>query len=242
MTEGEPERYNTNPLDPKVAERAEEEMGAERVDTEAPTRQMPRGPQPLPIAGGPTETIGDPTGPAQAGRAPVSGTVPIPPARSAPIGEPTHGLYTPPPGDPSMHVPPPYPQPYSQSYPPSYPAGPTPPGGSAGLGLKPNFAAMLGYIPFIGIVPSILLLVLESRQNRFVRFHAKQALMAQIAFWVIWTVLTIASDKAPGPLSVLFFLVRFPVFIGAFVGFIMMMARAYKGERVKIPIIGEQAE
>ena len=42
--------YNTNPLDPKVAERAEAEM--EPVDSEAPTRAMP--PDARPLAGGPT--------------------------------------------------------------------------------------------------------------------------------------------------------------------------------------------
>jgi uncharacterized membrane protein len=228
MSESEVKRYNTNPLDPEVAERAEQEMGADDVDTEAPTRAM-QADVPLPQAGGPTEPVGgDPT---RSG--PGADTVHMPPAPSGPVvGQPTHGLYTPPPA-PQMHMP---------QYPQPYPPRPPQQAGSAALGLKPNFAAMLGYVPFIGIVGAILLLLAEPMQNRFVRFHAKQALIAQIAFFVVNIVLTIAGDNAPGPLGFLFWLVRFPVFVGAFVGFIMMMAKAYGGERFKIPIIGDQAE
>ena len=229
MSEGDTkQRYNTNPLDQKVAERAQAEMGAENVDTEAPTREMSGHPHSLPVAGGPTGPIGAPTQPAPPGE-----TAPGAPTSSRPVGDPTQGLYTPPPGAPHPYAPPP---PYL------YPPRSDQLSGSGAFGLKPNFAAMLGYIPFVGLVAAFLLVVLESKQNRFVRFHAKQALIAQLAFFVVWIVLSIASANAPGPLGILFFLARFAVFVGSFVGFIVMMAKAYQGERVKIPIIGDQAE
>src|SRR5438132_13097012 len=90
MTEGEPKRYNTNPLDKRVAERAEAEMGAGDVDTEAPTRAMP--PSPLvPTAGGETGAVDGPTAPTPPG--PTAG---MPPAFSGEIGAPTRGIYEPP--------------------------------------------------------------------------------------------------------------------------------------------------
>ena len=261
MTEGEPKRYNTNPLDKRVAERAEAEMGAEDVDTEAPTRAMPPAP-PVPTAGGETGAIDAPTAPTYPGP-----TVDMsPPASSGEIGAPTRGIYDPPsalpqsvpypyapkpnapyngpyqyppqPGQPSAYVPP---QPLQPRQPYPYPQRP-PVSGSEALGLKPNFAAMLGYFPFVGIGAAFLLVILEPARNRFVRFHAKQALIAQAAFWVILTVFNVAHGHISGVLSVLLYLPEILFIIGSCIGMFFMMGKTYAGERIKIPIIGDQAE
>jgi uncharacterized membrane protein len=115
-------------------------------------------------------------------------------------------------------------------------------GGVEALGLKPNFAAMLGYIPFVGIAAAFLLVLFEPARNRFVRFHAKQALLAHLAFWVVMLVFNSAINWAPGLISALLQLPRAAFFLGAFIGFIVMMSKAWQGERTKIPILEDQAE
>jgi uncharacterized membrane protein len=252
MNEGEiPKKYDTNPLDKRVAERAEAEMGDEDPETEAPTRAMPL--MEVPDAGGETRQMGRDT--ASQSQSPTA-------AAGTPSTAPTRGMYAPPPSAPAPYA---EPQNYpsspvydypSQSFPPAAytPAGPpaTNPyghsplpqraGGSEALGLKPNFAAMLGYLPLIGIAAAFLFVILEPARNRFVRFHAKQALLAHLAFWVVLAAFNIARGIAPGFLGLLLILPQMVFFVGSMVGFIMMMVKALAGERAKIPILGDQAE
>lgn len=255
MSDSETKRgYNTNPLDKKVAERAEEEMGeapSPGVDSEAPTREMSQGP--VPVAGGPTQEI--------AGTAPwVPGnTSPVTGTPSGPFGAPASSV-PPPIGEPRPYAPPPPPPAYQhpvqgqwpQQYPPQtgpYPAHQTGPvyngvrtEGSASLGLKPNFAAMAAYTPFIGFVASLLLVLTEPQRNRFVRFHAKQALIGHVVFWTLATALSLGARYAPGPISFLLMFPRIGIYLAYLIGFIFMMSKAYNGERHKIPIIGDQAD
>jgi uncharacterized membrane protein len=112
--------------------------------------------------------------------------------------------------------------------------------GSMHFGLQPNFAAMLCYLPFLGLVASILLNQYEPRENRFVRFHAKQALIAHIVFWAIAVAFSIGRAGAPTPVSVLILLSQVFFHIAALTGFIGMMIATYRGKWRKIPIIGDQ--
>jgi uncharacterized membrane protein len=252
MNEGETtKKYDTNPLDKRVAERAEAEMGVEDPETEAPTRAMPL--MEIPEAGGETQQMPRDTGP----QAPSPTAAAQPPSTA-----PTRGMYTPPSGIQSPFAEPGYPPPsqvydypsqpqspavYTPAGPPATnPYGPPPvpqrAGGSEALGLKPNFAAMLGYIPLIGIAAAFLFVILEPARNRFVRFHAKQALLAHLAFWVVMAAFNIARGIAPGFIGFFLILPQMVFFVGSIIGFIMMMVKALAGERAKIPILGDQAE
>jgi uncharacterized membrane protein len=174
-------RYDTNPLDPAVAERAEREMGP--VETEAPTLPMP------PLSAG---------------------------------YMPPHPSQT-----PQMFVQPP---------------GPLEARPGAHLGLKPNFAAMLCYVPFLGVIASILLAQSEPKESRFVRFHAKQALMAHIAFWILTIVFSIARAATPSVASLLLAIPQLLFFIASMAGFVLMMVQTYQFKMVRIPVIGDQVE
>lgn len=254
MNSGEPKKYDTNPLDKRVAERAEAEMGGEEsADTEAPTRAMPLMDVPEgPEAGGGTRNMPRETGPTS-----YSPTAVQDPSSTAP----TRGMYMPPGRDPAPYAEPdaypsvnaqyaPQPPASMTRYPGSPPATnpygqppyPRPQGGSEALGLKPNFAAMLGYVPLIGIAAALLFVVLEPARNRFVRFHAKQALLAHLAFWVVLAAFNIARGIAPGFIGFLLILPQMIFFVGSIIGFIMMMVKTLAGERAKIPILGDQAE
>src|SRR6478609_7201414 len=99
------------------------------------------------------------------------------------------------------------------------------------LGIDANVAATLAYL--LGWVSGAILLVTE-RQNAFVRFHALQSV---IVF---------------GTLSLAWFLLLSIPFIGWLISFILipplsailwllLMFKAYQGERFKIPVAGDIA-
>ena len=53
-----------------------------------------------------------------------------------------------------------------------------------GAGLADNVAGMLAYFT---IIPAIIFLVLEPyNRSRFVRFHAWQSIIFNVAWWILW--------------------------------------------------------
>jgi len=106
---------------------------------------------------------------------------------------------------------------------------PTP---QASSGLTSNVAAALGYIFPVGI----FFLVLDPFKNdKFVRFHAFQAIFYWIVCFVIGWGLVIAL---PWTLWPLFWLVR----LAMFVGWLILVIKAYQNEKFKLPVIGDIAE
>lgn len=222
MTEGTKKKkgYDTNPLDKRVAERAEAEMepSEPHVDTEGPTRPMH-----------PKETAPD---------YPAPQTDPYRTHYTAP--QSPHASQTRPQNHPNGWTAPP-PGPIQQQ-------GYVPPGqfkplrGAAELGLKPNFAAMLCYLPFVGVIASALLNHYEPEESRFVRFHAKQSLYAHIAFWAITIAFGFARAGAPSPFGAIVAIPQNLFYFASIAGFVYMMVKSYKWELTHIPIIGDQVE
>lgn len=103
----------------------------------------------------------------------------------------------------------------------------SPVGGTTGI--DPKLAALLCYL--LSIVGGIVFYVIS--KDKFVRFHALQSIFLGITLIV---------------LDGIFFFVPFLWFFGWIVplGFfalsIIMMIKAYQGERYKLPIIGDLAE
>ncbi len=152
----------------------------------------------------------------------------------------------PPHGAPSApyQTPPNYQQPYQQpGYgQPPYPAPyrpPNPAGAAPGANdLKPNVAGLLCYP--LSIVTGILFLVLTPyNRDRFVRFHAFQSIFFFVAMVCLNIALGIISIVLPWQLSTLLFSIARLLWVG---GIIWMMYQAYKGERFKMPVIGDLAE
>jgi uncharacterized membrane protein len=114
--------------------------------------------------------------------------------------------------------------------------------GEASTGLAPNVGGALAYVlgPFTGIA----FLVLE-KQNRFIRFHAAQAIVVSIAMFVISFALTILSGILAF-IPVLGWIVAMLLSLGlsliAFVLWIFLMWKAYQGESWHAPLVGNAAE
>ena len=100
------------------------------------------------------------------------------------------------------------------------------------LGVDANVAATLAY--FLGWISGAILLVTE-RQNRFVRFHALQSVIVFGILSLAWFLFL--------SIPLLGWLISF-ILIPPFsaIVWLLLMFKAYQGERFKLPIVGDIAE
>ena len=218
----EPKRskYDTNPLDGKVADRAEDSMGSTRP-----------GPPTQEVAGGPTRDIGRtaneearlnpereaPTQRIDEATSYPSVFVPPPPryANTYPRA-PAVNIYQPPPGPPpNVYQPPPMPMPTQK------------PGSRhvAGLGIPEKWANMLPYFfGHIGLVAAVVELLLVPRTETRARFHAAQGLALQIAILVLAGAFGFVSLISGNSLGSRLFGAAYTIFL------IVSMVRAWKGK------------
>jgi len=105
-------------------------------------------------------------------------------------------------------------------------------------GLSDNAAGGLAYVTFI---PAIIFLIIEPfNRNPYVRFHSWQSIFLGLAYLVVH--------------FVMFFVARIPVLgwsalflwpligLAFFILWIIVLIKAFNGERFKLPIIGQLAE
>ena len=127
------------------------------------------------------------------------------------------------------------------------------PGGKTSLGLDSNVGAMLCYIAnficCLGVILSIVFLVTE-KENRFVKFHALQALFlvaAQIVVGIIVSILGLLLNFAldTAGLGILAFFVilglRLILLFIFVIIWIFAGVKAYGGQWYKLPFIGDLA-
>jgi uncharacterized membrane protein len=105
------------------------------------------------------------------------------------------------------------------------------PNRTAGTGIQQNVAGLLCYLA--GWITGIIFLILENK-NEYVRFHAIQS----IAVYAPITVALFVLDFIPKVGGILTWL----VWALAFILWVVLMVKAYQGERFKIPIAGDIAE
>ena len=101
-------------------------------------------------------------------------------------------------------------------------------------GLDSNIGGLLSYV--LGWITGLIFFLIEEK-DEFVRFHAMQSLIVFGAFTVLSIVLGILF-MVPyiGPILGAFF------WIASLVLWIILMVKAYQGERYKLPIAGNLAE
>ena len=123
------------------------------------------------------------------------------------------------------------------------------PGGKTNLGLDSNVGAMLCYIAnflcCLGVILSIVFLVTE-KENRFVKFHALQALFLVAVYVVLAIVVQVLSMfLAVAGLDFIAFFVSWGLWV--VLGFIFLVVwilagiKAYGGQWYKLPFIGDLA-
>ncbi|HEY7125906.1 MAG TPA: DUF4870 domain-containing protein [Ktedonobacterales bacterium] len=100
--------------------------------------------------------------------------------------------------------------------------------GPTSIGLDANIAGALSYFWIIGLIFFFI-----EKKNRFVRFHAFQALAWGIAIFVVAIIL----DYLP-----YVFFVGSLLHIAWLVGAIYAAVQAYNGKMFKLPVVGDMAE
>jgi uncharacterized membrane protein len=228
----EPKRtkYDTNPLDGKVADRADKSFGSH---PSPPTEE---------VRGGPTRSIGrTENDAARANPASESPTrridgdavtsypsvfIPPKPRTSTeyrPPVAPNINVYQPPMGAPaSVYQPPPAPVSFHRSH--------TVPG----LGISEKWANLLPYIPgHIGAVAAVIELLLVPRTEARTRFHAAQGLALQAAFLILAGVFSFVTLISGSSLGSGIFRTFSTIFL------IVAMVRSYKGKPLHIAPLDE---
>ncbi|QUW01013.1 DUF4870 domain-containing protein [Chloracidobacterium sp. MS 40/45] len=122
------------------------------------------------------------------------------------------------------------------------PGGGQPPGP---LGLQPNVAGLLAYVPCcIGLIMSVIFIVVE-KSNRFVKFHAWQGLFFHLivaAIGILNSILGTVLGQISGALSLLSTLFGLVIFLASLGASIFLMVKAYGNETTKLPLLGDLAE
>ncbi len=159
-------------------------------------------------------------GPYQQGLPPVQGGHP---QYTPPDGYQQYGYQPYPPGQQQ------YGYQQQQQYAPQYSGG-AGPYETTSLGMRARTAGLLCYL--FGWVTGLIFFLLE-RENRFVRFHAMQSIL----FFGILSILE-------GVFSYLPFFTPIGGALGLvmFIGWIVMMVKAHRGEYYKLPLFGDLAE
>lgn len=99
-------------------------------------------------------------------------------------------------------------------------------------GLDANVAAALAYV--LGFLTGIVFLAIE-KDSQFVRFHAMQSLIFFLGYAVVTTVLWAVAWW-------LMILISLPLWLAVIVLWVVLMVKAFQGERFKLPIVGDIAE
>jgi uncharacterized membrane protein len=108
---------------------------------------------------------------------------------------------------------------------------------STNIGLETNVAGLLCYV--LGWITGLIFLLLV-KEDKLVRFHALQSIITFGAFTVLWIVFSILTDIRH--IGTLFELLNILSYILAFVLWVVLMVKAYQGERYKLPVAGDLAE
>jgi uncharacterized membrane protein len=106
-------------------------------------------------------------------------------------------------------------------------------------GLDENIAGLLCYL--LGIVTGIVFYILES-ENKFIKFHALQSIIVFGNLLIISGVVVPIIFTIPLLGSIVGSILSLVVSIAALVLWIVLMFKAYQGEKYKVPIAGDLAE
>ncbi len=122
------------------------------------------------------------------------------------------------------------------------------PGEKSSTGLDANIAGAISYIGIVGLV-----FFLIEKSSKFVRFHALQSVLLGagvtvliIVLMILWAILAIILAQVSGTLatifSLLFTLLYLALVVAFFGGIIFGAIKAYQGQIIKFPFIGNMAE
>ena len=118
------------------------------------------------------------------------------------------------------------------------------PGAQSDAGMAPNLAGALSYV--LGVVTGVVFLMMS--KDSFVRFHAYQSIfltVAWIGFWIVFSTLSVVLGFIPMLgflIAILGLILSLGLGLGGLILWIVLILKAYQGQRWHLPIIGDMAE
>lgn len=103
--------------------------------------------------------------------------------------------------------------------------------GKSSTGLQANIAALLCYVA--GWISGLIFLLVE-KENKFVRFHALQSIIAFGGLTAISFILVFVPVIGWALLPV--------IYIVEVIVWVILMVKSYQGEKFKLPVAGDMAE
>lgn len=124
-------------------------------------------------------------------------------------------------------------------------ATPTPGGAKTNLGLEPNIAGLLCYVPCcLGLVFSVVAAIVE-KQSRLVRFHAFQSLLVHGVGIAVLLALQLVAIVLSGiglwVVGGVIWVLQMVVGLALMAVVIVMMIKANSGEEFELPVVGPLA-
>jgi len=111
----------------------------------------------------------------------------------------------------------------------------------AGAPPKYHVIAALSYL--LGAITGIILLYVEPyNQDEFVRFHARQSIIFSVAWFGVQIIAGVFIAVMPHPISGLLAFIVSMINIGAAILWVILMYKAYIGERYRIPELADWAD
>lgn len=104
-------------------------------------------------------------------------------------------------------------------------------GGKTSMGLEPNLAGLLCYV--LGWVTGLIFFILE-KENKFVRFHAMQSIVVFGTLTVVSIILSFIPFVG--------WVISWVISLLGLILWIILMIKAYQGQRYKLPWAGNIAE
>lgn len=115
--------------------------------------------------------------------------------------------------------------------------------GKTSTGMEANVAALVSYVA--GWVTGLIFFLIE-KDNKFVRFHALQSIIVFGALSVLMIAVSMLFSifmmLRLGFLYPVFTMLTSLIWLAALILWVILMVKAYQGERFKLPIAGEIAE
>lgn len=102
------------------------------------------------------------------------------------------------------------------------------------LGIDENMEGALAY--FLGLLTGLLFLIME-KDNKFVRFHAMQSILTNIAAVVVLTILGTILLFIP----VIGWIIDMLLYLGVLGLWLLLMYKAFNKETYKLPVVGDLA-
>ncbi|HJU11792.1 MAG TPA: DUF4870 domain-containing protein [Candidatus Binataceae bacterium] len=110
-------------------------------------------------------------------------------------------------------------------------------------GVEPNYRAVAALSYLLGVVTGIIFLYVEPyNRDEFVRFHARQSIIFSIAWFAVQIIVGVFIAVMPHPIARLLAFLLSIFNIGTAIFWVILMYKAYTGERYRIPELADWAD